>query len=205
MVNRETFDLIKSKHGDYASWAVWATAGERPKSNIADLGVLDPDQNPTLLSTLRNDIVMLGLNLSRPVPVPFLNFHDPRPQGQDYKIRYAFTGTPYYGAYMTDLIKGVVMPRSGDLVRHLASSPFVVRENVDRLLEELADLRCDAPEVVAFGRVAYELAAKYVPSNRYSRLVRVRHYSDYMSQEKYRESVLTEIGDGANTGGSGEG
>lgn len=193
MVDREIFDLIKSKHGAYASWAVWATAGDLPKSNIGDLGVLDPDQNPSLLSTLRNDVVMLGLNLSRPVPVPFLNFHDPRPQGQDYKIRYAFTGTPYYGAYMTDLIKGVVIPDSADLVRHLASFPPLIREDVGRLLEEFEDLPCKAPVVIAFGTVAYDLAARYIPSTRYSRLVRVWHYSDYMAKEKYRERVLAEV------------
>jgi hypothetical protein len=195
VVARETFDLIKSKHGAYSSWAVWAPPGDLPKSNIADLGVLDPDQNPNLLSTLRNDVVMLGLNLSRPVPVPFLNFHDPRPQGQDYKIRYAFTGTPYCGSYMTDLIKGLVIPDSGDLVRHLASRPSLVSENVGRLLEEFDDLRCQAPAVIAFGTVAYDLAVKYIPSNRCSHLTKVRHYSDYMSKEKYRERVLTELDD----------
>jgi len=29
--------------------------------------------------------------------VPFANFHDSQSQAQDYKIRFAFSGTPYYG------------------------------------------------------------------------------------------------------------
>jgi hypothetical protein len=64
IVDRETFDLIKKKPGAYASWAVWAEPTGRPKSGIGDLRVLDPDQNPTLLQKLRNDVVMVALNLS---------------------------------------------------------------------------------------------------------------------------------------------
>ena len=49
---------------------------------------------------------MVGLNFSRAIEsVPFINFHDKRPQGQDYKIRYAFKNTQFQGAYMTDIIK----------------------------------------------------------------------------------------------------
>jgi hypothetical protein len=194
MVDRETFDLIKEKHGAYASWAVWAEpTGGRPKSNIADLTVLDPDQNPRLLETLRNDVVMVGLNLSRFFPISFGNFHDPSPEAQDFKIRYAFAGTPYYGAYMTDLIKGVVMLESSKLMRYLVSNPSLVSENAQRLLEEFEDLRCASPTLIAFGRDAYLLAAKTVPSSRYLRLVKVTHYSHYISKEQYRARVLTEL------------
>ena len=95
---------------------MWGAAAGSAKSNIGcTLSVLEPDRNPTLLQTLRNDVVTVGLNLSRPVSVPFANFHDPRPQGQDYKIRFAFSGTPYYGAYMTDIIKGVVLRKVSGL------------------------------------------------------------------------------------------
>jgi hypothetical protein len=192
-MDRETFELIKQKHGAYASWAVWAEATGRPKSNVGDLSVLDPDQNPMLLQTLRNDVVMVGLNLSRLVAGPFANFHDTRSAGQDYKIRYAFTGSSYYGAYMTDLITGVVVLHSGDLMRHIASDPHLIRENVHRLLDEFDDLRCASPTMIAFGKDAYELAARNVPSSRYSRLVRVMHYSNRISKEDYREHVLADL------------
>lgn len=192
VVDRQTFDLIR-KHGTYASWAVWAVSTGRPKSSIGDLSVLDPDQNLTLLRELRNDVVMVALNLSRFSPVSFGNFHDPSPVAQDYKIRFAFAGTPYYGAYMTDLIKDVVMLKSGSLMRHLSENPSLVMENVRRLLEEFEDLNSTAPVLIAFGTDAYMLAAKNVPSSRYSRLVRVTHYSHYISKEEYRQRVLAEV------------
>ena len=76
---------------------------------------------------------------------------------------------------MTDIIKGVVMLRSGDLMRDLAAHPDVVPESVECLLEEFDDLKSESPTVIAFGGSAHLLAAKHLPANRYSRLVRVTH------------------------------
>ena len=194
VVDRETFDLIKRKHGAYASWAVWAEPTRTPKSNVGVLSVLDPDLNATLLQIIRPDVVMLGLNLSRFTPEsPLGNFHDGTARAQDYKIRYAFAGTPYYGAYMTDFIKEVVELKSGTLMRKIRSNQSLVDKNVRRLLEELDDLGCVSPTVIAFGRDAYELALEHLPSSRSSRLVGVRHYSDYIGQEKYGEQVLAKL------------
>ena len=175
MVDRDTFELIKRKHSAYASWAIWAEPTGTPKSNVGVLSVLDPDLNPTLLQTLPPDVVMLGLNISRFTPVsPFGNFHDGTGRSQDYKIRYAFAGTPYYGAYMTDLIKGAVELKSGTLMRQIRSNQSLVTENVSRLLEEFDDLGCASQTVIAFGRDAYKLALEQVPSSRYTRLVGIR-------------------------------
>jgi len=86
MVERATFDVIKWKHGAYASWAVWAQPTGRPKSNTGDLSVLDPEVNPALLRTLRPDVVMVALNLSRFSPAPFGNFHEASPESQDSSV-----------------------------------------------------------------------------------------------------------------------
>jgi len=193
MVDRETFDRIKEKHGLYASWAVWSKPGGKPKSHQGDLTVLDPDGNPALLGMLRSDVVMVGLNLSTDQPPPLGNFHSAKPEGQDYKIRFAFTDTPFYGAYMTDIIKGVVMLKSGNLMRYLAAHPDVVAESVELLRQEFDNLKSKSPTVIAFGGSAHLLAAKHLPANRYSRLVRVTHYSRYISQTAYRERVLSEL------------
>lgn len=194
MIDRNTFDLIKQRHAGYASWAVWAEPTDKPKANIGDLRVLDPDENPALLETLRNDVIMVGLNFSRPVlPEPFRNFHDPRPQSQDYKIRDAFAGTPYYGAYMTDVIKDVVEVDSRSLMGDLLAKPSVVTENVDRLLAELTDLKCDRPSIVAFGGDAHWVIEKHVPPGTYSRLVKVTHYSYRMKKGEYRQRVSAEM------------
>jgi hypothetical protein len=195
MVDRVTFDRIKLKHGGYASWAIWAEPSGKPKSNIGDLSVLDPDKNPTLLPTLRNDVVMVGLSLSRePWPEPFRNFHDARPQGQDYKIRHAFADTQYWGAYMTDVIKDVAILSRASVMRYLNEDPSLLGKSLTKLLEEFNDLGCDRPSIVAFGSDAHRLVADNLPPRRYSRLIKLRHYSDYMSQDAYRQEVLMKIG-----------
>lgn len=156
MIDRARFEMIKEKHGAYASWAVWAIAGERPKSNIGDLGVLDPDRNDALLTTLQPGVVMVGLNISRwSSSEPFRNFHDPSPRANDFKIRYAFTGTPFEGAYMTDVIKNLELVDSSEVVARLKFDPNVVRENMETFRAELRDLGANRPTILVFGAEAH--------------------------------------------------
>ena len=172
---------------------MWAEPTGSPKSGIGDLSVLDPDQNPALLSMLRDNVVMLALNLSRERPRTLGNFHDGKPESQDYKIRYAFSGTPIYGAYMTDLIKREVELKSGNLMRQLKENPSRIDENVQILLEEFDDLGCAAPTLIAFGGDVHQLAVQHIPPQRYTRLVGVMHYSHYVAKEEYRQRVLAAL------------
>ena len=43
MITESQFEKSIDKFGHFASWAVWAEVGNKPKSNIADLKVLDFD------------------------------------------------------------------------------------------------------------------------------------------------------------------
>jgi hypothetical protein len=137
---------------------------------------------------------MVGLNLSTDRPPTLGNFHGASAAGQDYKIRCAFTGTPFYGAYMTDIVKDTVMLKAGDLMRWLAAHPDVVAKSKKCLQEELDDLRSELPTVIAFGGDAHRLAATFLPENRCSRLVRVPHFAKYISPADYRKQVLSKLG-----------
>jgi len=194
-MDRDLFDRIKWRHGGYASWAVWADASDKPKSNIGDMRILDPDANPVLLQSLRSDVVMIGLNISRSFSEPFRNFHDPSSNANDFKIRHAFANTGYYGAYMTDIVKHVEMVESTSLMHYLKENPSVLDRNVENLLEELEDLQCARPTILAFGTAAHGLVADNVPSKAYSRLVRLTHYSHRLRKEDYRQTVLKQIGE----------
>jgi hypothetical protein len=122
---------MKNRHGACASWAVWALPSGAPKSNMGDLQILDEHANPALLQTLDPGVVMVGLNISRRVPnEPFRNFHDPSAAANDFKIRYAFRDTDFWGAYMTDVIKGLVQPVSGMLLKYLREKPEVVSDHL---------------------------------------------------------------------------
>lgn len=195
MISRALYDKVEARYGSVASWAVWEPQGDRPKSNMGAHNVFNLEKNRTLLDTLRNDTVMLGLNLSREVKAArtFSNFHDESPHANDFKIRYAFEGTPYYGSYMTDVLKNLVIPDSQDVRRYLSNNPALVEPHIAALVAEFADLECERPTLLAFGRDAYGLLADHLDKRLYRSLIRLTHYSHQMNKEKYRVEVLSQI------------
>jgi hypothetical protein len=197
MISLNVFNSIKRKHGSYASWAVWVPVGAKPKSNMADISVFDLDANPGLLALLKPNVLMVGLNFSRNERnlEPFGNFHDPYSGANDFKIRFAFKDTEYYGAYMTDVIKNHVMLDSKDVLKHLKDNPSVVKKHIDWFRRELRDLECHAPVILAFGADAWRLLHENLEKNEYSSLVKLTHYSHQIGKEKYRAEVLRQIAD----------
>ncbi len=192
MITREQFEKIADKYGDFASWAIWANEELRPKSNIGDMSIFDLRKNPSLLETLNPNVVMVGLNFSRPVEkVKFVNFHDKRPQGQDYKIRYAFRDTEFYGAYMTDIIKDFEEKVSGNVLTFLKSNKQFELQNIKLFEQEIDDLKSKDPLVIAFGNITFGLISKYF-RDKY-RIKKVMHYSQHISKENYRRVVLQNL------------
>jgi hypothetical protein len=190
MVDIQQLENIKQKHGSYASWAVWADASGTPKSNMGDVSRFE---NESVLNFLKNNIVMVGLNLSRPASKPFLNFHDRNPRANDFKIRYAFKDSAYYGAYMTDIIKFRVEVDSKQVMRYLKEHPERIEENLRIFREELHDLRTTAPVILAFGKDTHKLLSENLSRNEYSKLIRLTHYSQRIGKEAYKETVFAEI------------
>jgi hypothetical protein len=193
MIDIQQFENIKKKHGSYASWAVWANASENePKSNMDDLSAFD---DARVLSSLRNDVVMVGLNFSVPrdAPKPFFNFHGKG--GGAFKIRYAFKDSPYYGAYMTDIIKRHKEVDSKKMMQYLKAHPDVVARSVAKFREELRDLRATAPIILALGNDTYKLLCDNLNKSDYRKLIKLTHYSYRINKEKYKEAVFKEIDD----------
>jgi len=193
MITRDRFDLLKRKRSDFSSWAVWRTPqpGEAPKAGIGDLSVLDPDQNPGLLSTLNPDVVFVGLNMSSrfvSADHPWGNFHDPSPRANDFKIRFALEQTRFWGAYMTDVFVDLPETRSPLVKRWMADNPALVSQQLNRFEGELEDLGAADPLLVAFGGAAFDALKAGLNGKR--RIVKVMHYAHYISKEKYREHLL---------------
>jgi len=196
MIDLELFKRISVKYGEAGSWAVWAPAGKKAKSNISDMSVLDPDINHFLLDTIHTKSIMVGLNFSRSIRFerPFMNFHDPSPRAQDYKIRHAFWNTSYIGSYMTDIIKDFPMLSSKDVLIYLKKNPEVVSSQINRFREELEFIGSDKPEILAFGKDTHDLIEKHLDSKLYSALHKLTHYSHHISQEDYRKQTLLRLG-----------
>ena len=191
MIDIQQFENIKRKHGSYASWAVWAEASVKPKSNMGDVSHF---KNKSVLSLLKNNVVMVGLNISRLVSEPFVNFHDPNSRANDFKIRYAFKDSAYYGAYMTDIIKFLEQVDSKNVMKYLKERPEIIDENLRIFREELHDLKATAPLILAFGKDTHKLVSENLNKNEYRKLIKLTHYSHQIGKEAYKEAVFREIG-----------
>lgn len=187
MISIETFIEIRERFGHFASWAVWAEEGRNPKDKIDDLSVLSPNENRTLLETLHGNAIFLGLNISRRIERPLGNFHDPRPMATDFKIRFALKGTPYWGSYMTDIIKDFEEKASGTMMSFLRGNNDFERDNIRKLREEIDVLDVSNPLLVTFGKDAEIIARRNLGDE--FQIVRIPHYANYISKENYRLQV----------------
>ena len=190
MIDRRQFENIKQKHGSYASWSVWSPASEKPKSNMEDVSLF---RNERVLSLLKDNVVMVGLNISRPVSEPFSNFHDRNPRANDFKIRYAFRDSEYYGAYMTDIIKFHEEVDSKNVMKYLEEHPQIIEESFRTFREEMQDLKATAPVILCFGRDTHKLLSENLSTNEKRHLIKLTHYSHRLSEEAYKETVFREI------------
>ncbi len=201
MLDRKTYDLIKQKYSDVGSWAVWCPQIDKPKSNMGNMDwAKDEDR---LCSIINPRFVLVGLNWSNHGVVekeegkfalpetPWMNFHSGNAHGNSFKLRFALKDTPFWGAYMTDLIKYYPKTCSGDVKEYLKKYPEVVEDNIKRFEEEVSHLGED-PVLVAMHGVAYYYLKKYL-RHKYSKIVKIRHYSDRRigkNLDGYRAEVL---------------
>jgi hypothetical protein len=190
----EKFNLIKQKYGHVASWAIWKEQGNHPPMfNIGDLSVLDPQQNPNLLSQLKPDVVFVGLNTSRDINDlgPFSNFHSSSTYGKDYKIRYATMDTKLWGGYMTDIIKDHVELQGQTVRRYLNENPDVEDKNIEIFRNELKDLGTETPTIIAFGGEVYRILTRNL--NNEFNIFQVTHYAHFINQQNYRDEIKSLI------------
>ena len=198
MIDKEKFEFIKKKYGHRSSWAIWKEVGETPKSNMGDLNVLDPQQNPNLLSQLKPDVVFVGLNTSIDITnlEPFSNFHPTSPNAQDYKTRFALKDTELWGGYMTDIIKKHEELHSLSVVKHLRKYPEVVDENIETFRKELKDLGTKNPTIIAFGNAAHSILTRHLKDE--YKILKVYHYSYFrINKDRYREHVKSVVSEGS--------
>ena len=194
----EKFEVIKKEYGTCSSWAIWKEVGATPTTNMEDLNILDPQQNPDLLSELKPNVVFVGLNTSKDISglEPFSNFHPTNPFANDYKTRYALKDTELWGGYMTDIIKKHEELHSLSVVKHLRKYPEVVDENIETFRKELKDLGTKNPTIIAFGNAAHSILKRKLKDE--YKILKVYHYSYFrINKERYREHVKSIVSEGS--------
>ena len=194
MMDLEKFEVIKKKYRHVASWAIWKEQGNNlPLFNMGDLNVLDPQQNPDVLSELKPDVVFVGLNTSRNIndSPPFSNFHPTYSRAQDYKTRFALKDTELWGGYMTDIIKDYPELHGQNVVRFLGDNPDVEKKNIETFREELKDLGTENRTIIAFGNDVFSILSRNL-KNEFN-IFKVTHYAHFINQQRYREEVKSLI------------
>src|SRR5208283_2194593 len=126
------------------------------------------------------------------VSEPFTNFHDHNPRANDFKIRYAFKDSTYYGAYMTDIIKFLEEVDSKRVMKYLKEHPETIQHNLRTFREEMHDLKVASPIILTFGKNTHKLLSKNLNRYEYCKLIRLTHYSHQISKEDYKETVFKE-------------
>ena len=191
MIRREEFEFMKSRYGQVGSWAVWDMPDTTPKSNTSGMEWLSA---PNLLDSLDTGFVFVGLNWSsthgdqtQGGTIDWANFHSSYSRQQDYKLRFALTGTKYWGSYITDFIKLYAEVDSSKVMQYLRQNPAIITENTISFEEEIGHLHSN-PVLVAMGGETYRLLQKNL-GHKYQ-VTKIKHYSSYIGKEKYREEVL---------------
>lgn len=186
-ISDETLREIRTKFGGCSSWGVWSPEGSTPKSNVGDLSVFDFAANPKVRDSLHADIVAVGLNISGDVTLgPFENFHSASPAAQDFKLRYAFTGTPAWGCYMTDILKNFPEISSQKVRSHIKRNPESLIGHFSKFREEVEILNANKSLFLGLGGVATELLRMAMPTE--AKILQAPHYSAWQfNKESYRE------------------
>jgi len=196
MISKELFEEIKKKYGNVASWAVWYDEGQKPMTNMG-IDIFNINKNPSLLETLNNNVIMVGLNVSMRISEkPFVNFHTDDPTksaGPVYKVRHAFKRTKYYGAYMTDIIKNCEMVAQGEVLAFLKNNPEIIKANISVFRNELLYIQAKKPLILAFGNATYYILNNYLDKDCYSKLIKIAHYSCYINKKDYWDKVHFQI------------
>ena len=185
-VTLERFKKITKKYGNMSSWAVWKRIEEhqKPKDGMGDISFF---KNPSkkLLETLNPNIVLVSLNISKGIPRIFGNWHPDYSSANDYKLRYALQDTPFWGSYMTDIIKNHSEMDSKKLIDDLKQNPSLVKKNIDNFIQELKDIGAKNPILIAQGGATFKILKKYLKDK--FRIFKVTHYSAFMKKEKLRD------------------
>jgi hypothetical protein len=194
MINQRLFEKIKKYHKNYASWAIWAreNKGERPTDSMGDLSIFEEKNIAKYLNQLNPNIIMVGLNISKEIRKPLSNFHGSN--GGAYKIRYAFRDSPFWGAYMTDIIKGHVQAQAVKMMDDLKTKKGVAfeKKNVRDFRKEIKDLGVKNPTIIAFGNDAHTILNRNIALE--YKVVKIPHYSSRTTKEEYREGVRAILG-----------
>jgi len=92
---------------------------------------------------------------------------------------------------MTDFIKNYEELNSVKAYLYIKNNNKLQIDNIKLFETGIEDLKCSNPLIIAFGNAVYSLLKKHF-KDKYQ-IVKVPHYSNYISKENYRRKVINTI------------
>ena len=201
-IKETLYNGLRDSFGMYSSWTIWAEEDEgKPKSNIEDMSIFD---DPKILDKLNNKYIFVGLNAAKHEHEdntqyqPWNAFHSSdKKRQQDYKLRYALKGTPYWGSYMTDILKNYPETNSNKVIKYIrdlnkSGNSFDNDQYLGGFIKELAFFE-PKPTLIAMGNAVEKILRRHFSAYN---IIKIRHYSSWIGKEKYRACVLEQIKNG---------
>lgn len=190
----KNFNQLEKEFGQVGSWAIWEKPDKQAKSNTSDMSVFE---SPNFREQIKTDLVFIGLNQAiherkDGYKGSWANFHsDDIKRQNDFKLRYALMDTPYWGSYITDVIKSHFDTLSTNVIKDISQKEIPVEEHIQVLRREL-DLLGGKPVLVALGGAVYNILNEHLADD--YKIIKVYHYSHWISKENYREHLLEILG-----------
>ena len=201
MVFEYVYNRLRNEFGTVSSWAIWQEEGSTPKSNIGDLSIFDDSQQ--LLTKLNTEYIFVGLNAAvhnepNPGNKAWGAFHSQDNKRQnDYKLRYCFKDSRFWGSYTTDVINGCPETNSAKATREYKDRKELREQSMNYLKKEL-QLIGGNPVLIAFGNDAFDILTKMqqeMPELKDKTIIKILHYSYRISKENYKSKVLEALKD----------
>ena len=167
----------------FSAWAIYGKDELKHKENIKDIG-------DDVIGQLKNNIVFVGLNFSKPLPGSWgywQNIYN------NFNVKWLLGGEKfnvekYKGAYITDIIKNIIGPIAKDVMDNLKVEN--INKNIGWFFEEIGLLGSDNIEMYLFGNSVKELFEKHV----------IKHDGFKKFKEKVKKCQHINHYSGSNTG-----
>ncbi|MFT8917073.1 MAG: hypothetical protein ABF899_04355 [Oenococcus sp.] len=198
----DTYEQLLDKHYDqYGGWALYDVSQEAwdnkaiKTKDVSFEPFTDQLEDPTIRAKkLNTKVILLGLNWASrgSVQTRWGNFHDLSSRSRDYKIAYIVKGTPYEGAYMTDLYKDHSDTDSNKVAKYFNNSEGAeaLKKSINGFQEELDILQ--PTEIICFGGAAFTNLNKLVDKHllnldpNKTKIRKTYHYAAVRAIDKFK-------------------
>ena len=183
-LDRKQYNILKEKYGKVASWLIYYDDYGNHEKNYKlierSIDILNPKY------------VFCGLNAACHTMKVWEAFHVKYQGGKGKLLRDTFNASRVFrGAYVTDIIKEHVDPKSNNVRDKIKKNGINIGHNIKIFCQEMDDLRVNGtyPIVYAFGWDAYNIIAQSDINKLYS-VEYIVHYSmPGLSNEDFKLAI----------------